>query len=54
MSLNEWKPKNNNYYPLCLRETIELLQPLDCLLPPIVSDSTEKDGLKLENSVTFF
>ena len=50
MSLNQWKPKNI-YHPLCLRETIKLLQPLDCLLPPIVSDSKEKDGLKNENLV---
>jgi len=49
MSLNQWKPRNNNfYYTLCFHETIKLLQPLDCLLPPIVSDSKDEDGLKLE------
>ena len=53
MSLNQWKPKNN-YYPLCLCETIKLLQPLDCLLPPIVSDSKDEDGLKLEKFGHFF
>lgn len=53
MSLNQWKPENN-YYPLCLPETIKLLQPLDCLLSPIASDSKDEDGLKLEKFGHFF